>query len=124
MTDNNPFERIGDQSPNTTDPEEYRNHPFSDPPDVPGADLPTTVSRGLDLTDPTDDDDRTVGELEAHQAALDAVRDMLSAANSVPITALDDQKFERITTIADECRALEKELANEIDQKRGLDDAE
>ena len=64
---------------------------------------------------------RADGGGDVHEIALSNVRDALAALNKIPATALNEAKHEQIRSAAEETEAVERSLANELDQMRGDD---
>lgn len=62
--------------------------------------------------------DKTLTELETRKQALSNVRDALAAVNRVPAAALDGEKHETVSEVADNLQALESALQNEVEQQR------
>lgn len=56
--------------------------------------------------------------LEVREQSLAGVRDALAALQGVPAAGLDSEKHETLTGMIDDATALERSLANEVDQMR------
>lgn len=66
------------------------------------------------MSDPTPQSD-----LEVREQSLSGVRDALAALQAVPAAGLDQEKHETFREMVDDAGALERQLANEVEQMRG-----
>lgn len=58
---------------------------------------------------------------EIREQALANTRDALAALQQIPAASLDEPKHETVTEMVDNCRSLERQLQNEVEQMRGDD---
>lgn len=63
-------------------------------------------------------------DLEIREQSLAGVRDALAALQGVPAAGLDAEKHETLSGMVDDATALERSLANEVDQMRESSDSE
>lgn len=59
-----------------------------------------------------------LSDVECREQALAGVRDALAGIQSVPAAGLDAEKHETVREMVEDATALERSLANEVEQMR------